>query len=489
MGAACYGYDTGFFGGTIALTSFQRDFGMLHLSASQFNNASANLVSLFQGGSFFGAGLQYPITLKIGRKWTIILSNVLFIASGFMQVFANGSLDLMMGGRFMGGFAIGISSLVIPIYLSEYAPANIRGRLVGFFDIFIQVGTIFGFWTNYIIVHTVKSGSKFQWQFPCAIQLFPAAIMLVGMFFIPETPRFLMMKKREDEAAQVLSRLRKLPQDHEYLKWELAQIQEQLELEESARGKVSTVGLFKQLFQSRDHRKRLGLGLCLIFFKTFSGVQAVNYYSPRIFQQLGFTGQQNSLFATGIYGTVKVVCTLIFGLFIIDRVGRRRPLLVGCTIGAGCLWFIGGYLSAVGPRDGRGARTAGDYVAIVAIFLYAAIYCFGWNSVPLTLISEIFSMRFRAPSMTLCLMWQWLCTFAIVRIMPIALTNIKERTYFVFGSIFMCGVPFVYFFVPETTQLPLEAMDTLFGSTEAGRDEKEDHERLETIREDKEGKA
>jgi MFS family permease len=113
----------------------------------------------------------------------------------------------------MGGFAIGISSLVIPIYLSEYAPANIRGRLVGFFDIFIQVGTIFGFWfafnvscafptciqdscrTNYIIVHTVKSGSKFQWQFPCAIQLFPAAIMLVGMFFIPETPRFLMMKK------------------------------------------------------------------------------------------------------------------------------------------------------------------------------------------------------------------------------------------------------------------------------------------------------
>ena len=167
MGAAAYGYDTGFFvsslamstnrrlirdfrhcyffprrasrrqGGTLALESFKREFG----NTSQ---TKANLVSLFQGGSFFGAGLQLPFTERFGRKYSVIFANVLFIASAFAQTFAAGSVPTFMFGRFLGGFAVGFLSLVIPVYLSEFAPASIRGRLVGGFDIFLQVRAILG---------------------------------------------------------------------------------------------------------------------------------------------------------------------------------------------------------------------------------------------------------------------------------------------------------------------------------------------------------
>ncbi|SCZ99066.1 BZ3500_MvSof-1268-A1-R1_Chr3-1g05791 [Microbotryum saponariae] len=110
--------------------------------------------------------------------------------------------------------------------------------------------------------------------------------------------------------------------------------------------------------------------------------------------------------------------------------------------------------------------SADDHVRRRTIFLYASIYCFGYNSVPLTLVSEIFTMRFKTLSMTFCLMWQWLCTFAVVRIMPVALTNLGGKAYFPFAAIFITAGPFVYFLVPETKGLPLEAMDDLFGVAE-----------------------
>jgi len=394
-----------------------------------------------------------------------------------------------MAGRFLGGLAIGISSLAIPVYLSEFAPARIRGRLVGMYDMGIQVGTLAGFWINYGVAATLPA-NKFQWQFPVAVQLFPAALLAVGMLFVPETPRFLMSKGNYEQAEKNLCLLRGLPVDHEYMQWELTQNREAAEAENLVRGDTGYWTLTKELFKSKGHRTRLGLGLALLFFKTFSGVQAVNYYSPIIFEQLGFSGTKNSLFATGIYGTVKFVATIIFSFFVVDRIGRRRPLMFNSIFGGLCLMFLGGYLTGVGPKPEGATRTAGDYIAIIAIFAYAAAYCFGYNSVPLTLISEIFTMRFKLLSMSLCLAWQWLCTFSIVRIMPVALRTITTRTYFIFGTIFLSSTIFVYFFIPETKVrppsaahssrqistlilsppsvqgLPLEAMDNLFGGIE-----------------------
>jgi sugar porter (SP) family MFS transporter len=330
------------------------------------------MVSLFQAGSFFGAGLQLPFTEKYGRKWSVIFSNIIFIASAFAQTFANGSVvsprlsvnltvvarrqlipsstfslshqPVFNFGRFLGGFAVGFLSLVIPVYLAEFSPPSIRGRLVGFFDIFIQVGTLAGFWINYAIETTMES-NRFQWQLPVFVQFFPAAFLLIGAFFVPESPRWLLMVDKRELAIKNLTRIRGIPEDHPYLAFELNEVTKGVEAERALRGDSGLLRIAKELFVIHNHRKRLLFGMALIFFKTFSGVQAVNYYSPIIFEQLGFEGAKNSLFATGIYGTVKFVCTLIFGFFVVDRVGRRIPLIAGSIGLSLCLFFLGGYVS------------------------------------------------------------------------------------------------------------------------------------------------
>jgi sugar porter (SP) family MFS transporter len=247
-------------------------------------------------------------------------------------------------GRFLGGFAVGFLSLVIPVYLAEFSPPSIRGRLVGFFDIFIQVGTLCGFWINYAIETTMES-NRFQWQLPVFVQFFPAAFLLIGAFFVPESPRWLLMVDKRELAIKNLTRIRGIPEDHPYLAFELNEVTKGVEAERALRGDSGLLRIAKELFVIHNHRKRLLFGMALIFFKTFSGVQAVNYYSPIIFEQLGFEGAKNSLFATGIYGTVKFVCTLIFGFFVVDRVGRRIPLIAGSIGLSLCLFFLGGYVS------------------------------------------------------------------------------------------------------------------------------------------------
>jgi sugar porter (SP) family MFS transporter len=343
------------------------------MTKQQVATKRADMVSLFQAGSFFGAGIQLPFTEKYGRKWSVIFSNVIFIASAFAQTFANGSIVSRMSalakiasareqrqlttsfsrpflqpifvfGRFLGGFAVGFLSLVIPVYLAEFSPPSIRGRLVGFFDIFIQVGTLCGFWINYAIETTLES-NRFQWQLPVFVQFFPAALLLVGAFFVPESPRWLLMVDKREQAIKNLTRIRGIPEDHPYLAFELNEVTKGVEAERALRGDSGLLRIAKELFVIHNHRKRLLFGMALIFFKTFSGVQAVNYYSPKIFEQLGFVGAKNSLFATGIYGTVKFVCTLIFGFFVVDRVGRRIPLIAGSIGLSLCLFFLGGYVS------------------------------------------------------------------------------------------------------------------------------------------------
>ncbi|KAK0376799.1 quinate permease [Colletotrichum limetticola] len=162
MAALSMGYDTAVIGGTMALDSFVRDFGIDKMTIQEKNNSLANIASMFQVGAFFGALLTFPIAEKYGRKKAIMMAALIFCVGGAMMSGANGDLKLVIGGRAIGGLGIGMATMTVPVYIAETSPPSIRGRLVGIFEIFSQGGGMLGFWINYGTSRTIKVENEAQ---------------------------------------------------------------------------------------------------------------------------------------------------------------------------------------------------------------------------------------------------------------------------------------------------------------------------------------
>ncbi|KKP00379.1 hypothetical protein THAR02_07508 [Trichoderma harzianum] len=462
IGAVLFGYDLGFIGTALELESFKVDFGLAHASASEKSAFAANVVSLLQAGCIIGALAAGPLSDRYGRLVTLFGTAIFFNVGSAIQTGAHGSEALMLVGRGIGGIGVGAASMIVPIYVAEAAPPHIRGRLVGLYEVGVSMGTLIGFWINYGLANNLPPTST-QWMISFAVQLIPGGLLMIGIFFIPESPRWLAREKGREACLKVLQRLRNLPDDHPYLLEEAHSIFQQLEHEELIAEGNGLKSIVKEIAKA-GNRRRLGIGALMFIFMQMAGSNAINYYSPAIFRSIGLTGTNTGLFATGIYGVVRFVAILIAMIFVVDRFGRTKTLMAGSAVMAFSMWFIGAYIKiAAPPASGPTQITAGGYAAVVMIYIYAVGWCFSWAGIPWIYAAEIFPLRIRSACISICVAIHWIMNFVIARSVPYMITNIGYGTYFLFAACMTIAVPWVFFCVPETKNVSLEDIDELFG--------------------------
>ncbi|KAJ5104918.1 sugar transporter [Penicillium alfredii] len=456
--SAMYGYDSAFIGGTLELPSFKTSFG---LSGSDSTAISSNVVSTFQAGAFFGAILGFFFAETFGRKPLILGSGVVFSIGTVLQII--GRLSLLYVGRVLTGLGVGASSTIIPIYISECSPALIRGRLVGLFEIMLQIALVFGFWVNYGVNKNISGMTAMQWRIPVGIQLIPAGLLLLSMSWMIESPRWLASKNNIDKAHKTLAWVRNLPPDHVYVANELAEIQTAINHELEANGGKRNFGQILRECIAPGVRNRIMIAVILMLLQNLTGINAINYYSPTIFRSIGFTGTSVGLLATGVYGLVKMATTAVFMIWIVDRFGRRPALLVGATGAAVAMFYLAIYSQVSGSFDQAPPSDAGARVAVAMVYLYAIFYGFSWNGIPWIFASEVLPSRVRTIGMMCSVCMQWLAQFMVVYSLPYMIASIKFGAFYFFAACTVVALVFAYIFVPETKGVPLEEMDTLFG--------------------------
>lgn len=241
------------------------------------------------------------------------------------------------------GFGIGGMSSTTPVFVSENYPPRIRGRVAGLFQEFLVIGVTMAYWLCYGVGEDIAPTTK-QWRIPIAFQLVPGALMLIGMFFLVEFPRWLTKESRYEDALKPIAYMRAKPTDNPEVLVEFPEIKVAVEHEVEETQDLT----WREVLQS-GNRLRFINCFIMMFWQQFSGTNSIGYYAPQLFQTIGGTGGNTSLFTTGIYGIVKVVATGIFLLIGIDKVGRRWSLVVGGWWMSAVMFVLGAVLVSKPP--------------------------------------------------------------------------------------------------------------------------------------------
>ncbi|CEI93030.1 hypothetical protein RMCBS344292_07275 [Rhizopus microsporus] len=469
IGGILFGYDQGVISGVQEMDDFIQRFPM---NPTQ----TGFMVSILELGAWAGSWIIGYFADRIGRKHSITLSTVIFLLGSAIQGGAQ-NVNYLLGGRFVTGMAVGALSLLVPLYQSEISPPELRGSLVSLQQLAVTFGILISFWIDFGLT---RVGGQASWRVPLCLQMFFAILLGLGILCFPFSPRWLMGQGREEEALRVISKLRRLPQDHPLVIEEWKEIKVSVEfdrqvereqypqyVDKGRKGRLM-IGLmgYRDLFR-KGIFNRLAIGSIIMFFQQFSGVNALIYYAPKIFQSVGLTGTSVSLLATGVVGIINFVMTFPT-VFLLDIVGRKRTLMVASIVMAICMIIVA-IITALFQHDWPN-HTAEGWVSVAFIYIFIANFAYGWGPIAWVIAAEIFPLRARAKAMSVTTSANWMCNFIIGLIVPTMLANITYGTYIFFACFLVLSFFFVWLFVPETKGRSLEEMDEIFGGQSAVRD-------------------
>lgn len=444
-GGLLFGFDTGVISGAIPF--LQKDFGiddsMIELITS------AGLVGAIAGALFCGKVTDY-----LGRKKVILASAVIFAVGAVWSGIAPDSLNLILARLFLG-VAIGVSSFAVPLYIAEISPTRIRGRLVSMFQLMITLGVLVSYLSDLFFA---DESTVSCWRPMFYAGVLPALILLVGIFFMPESPRWLLSKQRNAEGLAILQKI---------------------EGEEAAAQLARSIG--EEIERSKDESSRwsellkpalrmpLMIAVGIMFFQQFVGINTVIYYSPKIFFMAGFDGAVSAIWAAVGVGVVNVLATLV-SVYFVDRLGRRKLYFIGLSgIIISLLALAGSFVFNEGAGEG------GKWITVVFMFLYVSFFAISIGPLGWLIISEVFPQKVRGLGASIGSLSVWLFNtivaytfFKIVKALTVPGTEVMMNgevqgnpagAFCFYALIALIALIWGYFFIPETKGISLEKIE------------------------------
>jgi SP family arabinose:H+ symporter-like MFS transporter len=427
LGGLLFGYDTAVIAGAIGFLQTK-----FNLTPAMTGWAASAAI----WGCLFGAMFAGYFSDKYGRKKILIMTAVLFAVSAIGSAIPS-NLTQFVIARFIGGVGVGAASMLAPLYISEIAPANIRGTLVTMYQLAIVIGINLIYFVNLRIseIGTESWNVDMGWRYMLGSELIPAGLFLFTLIFVPESPRWLAKVGKEDGALKILEKVN----GKEKAKRVLDEVKDALREEK---------GNIRELIEP-GFRIALIVGMVLALFSQITGINAIIYYAPEIFKNIGF-GTNSALYQTVIIGTTNTIFTFI-AIWLIDKAGRRTLLLWGVSGMTICLFAI---VLMFYLEVGTGPWL------LIFILGFVGSFSASLGPIPWVMISEIFPTKIRGVAMSIAIVTLWLGVILITQFTPILLDGIGGAyTFWIFMINAIILVIFTYKMIPETKGKTLEEIE------------------------------
>lgn len=425
LGGLLFGFDISVISGTIP---FLQEFFELNESMKGWVVSSA-LIGCIIGASYSGRLGDF-----FGRKKVLLATSILFAISAIGSGMAN-TIPTFIFYRIVGGLAVGGASVLAPMYIAEVSPAHLRGRMVSINQLTIVIGISMAYYSNYFLLAIGENA----WRWMFAAEAAPALLFFIALFIVPESPRWLVARNEEEKAGQVLEKVA----GPEFAKFELS------EIKASLRGNERR-GNLKQLFKKK-YKLVLFLGIFLAVFQQWSGINVIFFYAPDIFAKANL-GVDAALFQTTLIGVMNILFTII-AMRIIDKMGRKKLMLIGAAGMAVCYLVIGA-LFAIGRTD--------DWMLLTFIIITPAFFAFGLGPTVWVVLSEIFPNKIRGTAMSVSTFSLWVACYLLTLTFPIFVEAINAaNTFWLYAVICIAGFVVILKYLPETKGISLEKLEKM----------------------------
>lgn len=427
-----FGFDTGVISGAqeFILSNYKIDTEGLKGGSLQ-----GLLVAAVPIGAFMGAMVSGFFAHRLGRRKSIMFTALLFLVGTILAAFAF-CFSMVVFGRLTMGFAIGVSAMVVPMYLGEISPPHARGTIVFLFQLAITLGLLTAFATNLYFSQLIAD-PELNWRWMFGVGVVPAVVLYMGMYYMPYSPRWLKLQGRDKEAKETLQRLL----GKKDVSLQIKEIDESL-ANEGASG-------WGQMFR-KPLLPLVGVAFGLFVFQQLSGINAIMYYGPNVFEMAGF-GEDAKFMAQLLMGLTNVLATVL-GVSIVDKVGRRPLLFSGFAGMIVCLFVLSWCLNSHGDHP---------YISLTSVLLYIVFFAYSLGGIPYVMMSEVFPLRARAHGMAIasCANWGFNMIVSFSFGLLVNAMGSMGNVFTLYGVCTVIGLYFAWWFVPETRNRNLEEIE------------------------------